>query len=101
MTLLLSAPACGFAGSNRAVHISDDNDKPLIRWAAQSALISLQDMPQTFSVYVLKKMLNKRLPNWFDTQSSKFFGFLTCITRALAYDTTQPVDSEMPSFIRA
>src|SRR5438067_11892921 len=40
------------------------NDKPLIRWAAQSAEISRQLIPQTFSVYLLKKGLKRRLPTW-------------------------------------
>jgi hypothetical protein len=34
-----------------------DSDKPLIRCAAHSALISLHGILQTFSVYDLKKIL--------------------------------------------
>src|SRR5947208_138754 len=101
MTLLLSAPAAGVFDLKSAFQTADHKDKPLMRWAAQSALISLQLMPQTFSVYVLKKMLNSRLPNWFETQSSKFFGFLTGNSLDQKYEQTQRVDSKMPSFIIA
>src|ERR1700686_3790210 len=101
MTLLLSAPAATGFGLKIAFQTADHSDRPLMRWAAQSALISLQLMPQTFSVYVLKKMLNRRLPNWFDTQSSKFFGFLTGNSFDQKYDMTQRVDSKMPSFMSA
>src|SRR5262245_6506911 len=101
MTLLLSAPAATGFGLKRAFQTADHSDNPLMRWAAQSALMSLHDMPQTFSVYVLKKMLKSRLPNWFDTQSSKFFGFLTGNSFDQKYEPTHQVDSMMPSFIRA
>ena len=39
-----------------------------MRCAAQSAEIASQDMPQTFSVYVLKKIENSFSPNWLRTQ---------------------------------
>ena len=41
-----------------------------MRCAAHCALMLLQGMPQTFSVYVLKKIRYRRRPNRFDTQSS-------------------------------
>ena len=31
-------------------------------------------MPQTFSVYVLKKMRYSRSPNWFESQASSVVG---------------------------
>src|SRR4029077_1120279 len=52
-----------------ALRIALPNDNPLIRCAAQSAEISRQLIPQTFSVQLLKKVLKRRLPNWLLTQS--------------------------------
>ena len=43
----------------------------LIRCAAHSAPISLHGRPQTFSVYVSKKISNSRRPNRLTTHSSK------------------------------
>ncbi len=40
----------GWRGGKRALRIALPNDKPLIRCAAQSAEISRQSIPQTFSV---------------------------------------------------
>jgi len=67
-----------------ALRTAEASERPLIRCAAQSAEISLQLMPQTFSVYVLKKIWNKRRPNWLLTQSSKLRGSLTGASRAHA-----------------
>src|SRR5204862_2074120 len=58
------------------------NDNPLIRCAAQSAEISRQLIPQTFSVLLLKKILKRRLPNWLLTQSSKLQGSHTGMRHA-------------------
>ena len=47
--------------------MAEYNERPLIRWAAHSALISEQGIPQTFSVYVLKKISYSRAPKRFVT----------------------------------
>ena len=47
------------------------SDRSLIRCAAHSARSSEQGMPQTFSVYVLKKMLKSRWPKRLVTHCSK------------------------------
>src|ERR1700721_1142979 len=73
--LMISPLFFGF-GFHSAFRIAVDSDRPLMRWAAQSAEMSLQLMPHTFSVYVLKKMLKSREPNLFVTHSSKLRGFL-------------------------
>src|SRR6516164_217788 len=86
-----------FFGSN-AFRIAVRKESPLIRWAAQSAEISLQFMPQTFSVYVLKKMSKSRLPKRLVTQSSKLLGLRTGQARAFRYESRQAADSQRPSF---
>src|SRR6266542_4135462 len=101
MSVLMTAPRSFGFGFHRAFRIAVVRDSPLIRWAAQSALISLQLIPHTFSVYVLKKMLKRRDPNWFVTQSSNDFGFLCGNARAAKYDSTHRVDSITPSFVSA
>jgi hypothetical protein len=45
--------------------------RPLIRCAAHSAEIAEVGRPQTFSVYVLKKISKSRRPKRLTTQSSK------------------------------
>src|SRR5258708_888375 len=84
-------------GFQMALRMAVLSDSPLMRCAAQSAEICLQLMPHTFSVYVLKKMLNSRAPNWFVTQSSKLRGSLLGNMRAFMYDSTQRVASKTPS----
>jgi hypothetical protein len=49
---------------------AEKNDSPLMRWAAHSARISEVDTPHSFSVYDLKKRLNRRLPKRFETHCS-------------------------------
>src|SRR6476646_2080065 len=98
ITLELSfGPRCG----KRAFLMALPRDKPLIRCAAQSAEISRQLIPQTFSVYLLKKVLKRRLPNWLLTQSSKFRGSRTGMRRAFNHDKTQRADLSRPSFNKA
>src|SRR5947199_1488924 len=97
----MTAPLFFGFGFQMALSMAVESDSPLIRWAAQSAEISLQLMPHTFSVYVLKKILKSRLPNLLLTHSSKFFGFATGKQRALRYDSMHRPASRMPSFLSA
>ncbi len=46
-------------------------ESPLIRCSAHVALISVQGIPHTFSVYVLKNVVYKRLPKRLVTHCSK------------------------------
>ena len=69
--------------SMSAFLIAVRRESPLILWAAHSALISLHGIPQTFSVYVLKKVLNRRLPKRLETHCSRVS---SCLKRdSLAY----------------
>src|SRR4051812_15663124 len=101
MTSLRSAPLPPwlffFFGGKSAFLIAPESDSPLMRWAAQSALISVQGMPQTFSVYVLKKIWKRREPNSFVTHSWRLRGFLFGKARAFAYEATQRAASNGPS----
>jgi len=89
----------GNESGNSAFQTALASDNPLIRWAAQSAEISLQLIPQTFSVYVLKKIPNSRRPNWLETQSSNDWGFLTGNNRAQPYEATHRADSRSPRLL--
>src|SRR5947199_8820894 len=93
----MTAPLFFGFGFQMALSMAVFSDSPLMRWAAQSAEISLQLMPQTFSVYVLKKMLNSRLPNGLVIQSSKLFGLAIGYQRAFRYASTHRVASLTPS----
>src|SRR5438046_6004514 len=81
-----------------AARAAELKDNPLIRCAAHSARISVVGTPQTFSVYVLKKSSNRRLPKRFDTQSSSDSSCRFGESAALAYEATQRVNSTVPSF---
>src|SRR5262245_5727386 len=91
----------GFLFGNSALEMAVLSESPLTRWAAQSAEISAQLIPHTFSVYVLKKMLKSRLPNSFVIQSSKLFGFRIGKARARRYESIQRAASRTPSLRRA
>src|SRR3954451_11930068 len=99
MSVLMTSPL--FRPGSMALAIADESESPLMRWAAQSAEMSLVLIPQTFSVYVLKKIWKRRRPNWFTTQSSNEWGFGFGKARALKYDSTQRAASTGPSFARA
>src|SRR5262249_43547009 len=102
MSVLITLPrSLGFFFGSRAFRMAVLSDRPLMRWAAQSAEISLQLMPHTFSVYVLKKMLKRRLPNWLVTQSWKLAGLRMGSARAFMYERTQRIDSKTPSLSSA
>ncbi len=49
MSVLMTSPR-GLRRGKSARSAADESDRPLILCAAQSAEISLQDMPHTFSV---------------------------------------------------
>ena len=74
-----------------ACHTALKSDRPRIRCAAHSALISVQETPHTFSVYVLKKIWNSRRPNRFETHvsrsSSGFLGKSRAATKLQAQRT--------------
>src|SRR5258708_11216705 len=91
-------PSFNLRFGSSAFLIAPPSVSPLIRCAAQSAEISLQLMPQTFSVYVLKKVRNNRSPNSFTTQSSNDFGFRTGLKRACQQENTHHVDSSTPNW---
>src|SRR5262245_26128763 len=77
----------------RALDMALHRSRPLIRCAAQSAEISSQLMPHTFSVYVLKKIENRRSPNWLATQSWKLSGLAVGKACLLRYERTHSADS--------
>src|SRR5712672_2190236 len=87
----------GLRRGTSARRAADTSESPLILCAAQSAEISLQDIPQTFSVYVLKKISKSLLPNWATTQSSKLRGDLRGTRRAHAYESAHRAASRGPS----
>jgi hypothetical protein len=90
---------CGRSFCGRiALRMADASESPLILCAAQSAEISLQLIPQTFSVYVLKNIRYRRAPNLFVTHSSKFFGSRIGKIICLVYDRTHAAASIRPSF---
>jgi hypothetical protein len=57
--------------SEVAERIALHSDRFWIRCAAHSAEISVQGMPQTFSVYVLKKVSYSRRPKRLETHCSR------------------------------
>src|SRR5262245_37673522 len=81
----------------RAALSALNNESPLIRCAGHSAEISLHGIPQTFSVYVLKKISYRRLPNLFTTQSSKLRSGLIGRTWALRKLLTIRAEFHSPS----
>ena len=86
----------GGAGRESAFFAAFHSERPWIRWAAQSAEISVHGMPQTFSVYVLKKVRKSLAPNSLVTHSSRLRGFFTGKRRARAYEPTQSAASSSP-----
>jgi hypothetical protein len=66
-----------------ALATAAQRSSPLIRCEAQSALISSQEMPHTFSVYDLKNMSKSRLPNRFVTHCRKLVSGRMGNSRAL------------------
>src|SRR5258708_37525353 len=94
-------PSFNLLFGSSAVLIAPRSVRILTRCAAQSAEISLQLMPQTFSVYVLKKVRNNRSPNSFTTQPSNDFGLGAGLSRACKKEKTHRADSSTPSWERA
>ena len=58
---MISFPAETLLLGKRAFRMAEASESPLILWAAQSEEISLQLIPQTFSVYVLRKIEKEQL----------------------------------------
>ena len=59
-----------FRGLKSQLSRADPSVRFLIRWAAHSAFNSEHGMPQTFSVYDLKNVRNRRRPNRLVTHCS-------------------------------
>ena len=68
---LMTSPRREAQRPNRAEVTALTRLRSLIRCAAHSAVIVLVGMPQTFSVYDLKKISNRTRPKRLTTQSSK------------------------------
>jgi hypothetical protein len=73
-----------------------ESERFLIRCAAQSAESSVAGTPQSFSLYVLKKCVNSRLPNRAVTQPARWVWSFGGDTLAQRYDPTQRSASTMP-----
>src|ERR1700676_2693469 len=76
---------------------ADQRDSPLILCAPHSALSLEQGMPQTFSVYDSKNILNSRVPKRFDTHVAKSSS--GCVGKSCARKKLNPhrADSSSPS----
>src|SRR5215510_4424585 len=89
--------AFGVSASTTARQI----DRSLMRCAPQSAWISVQGTPQTFSLWVLKKCSYKRQPKRDATKPSSVLVSFGGFTRTHAYDAMHRTASTGPRFISA
>src|SRR5216684_868532 len=79
-----------------ASHTARNSDRFLIRWAPQSAWISVQGTPQTFSLCVLKKCRYKRQPKRDATNPSSVDLSLGGWMRTHRYEATHRTASSGP-----